>query len=240
MFFKKKKIAAKKSTTVPAKVVETPEAQKKRMFVKLLGAAAFGLVGSLLVPRRADALVFGSTPASNVVGVKDSNNNRVNPATQESLATVVTNTGRIPANGQAAMAASLPVVLASDQSNVPITGTVSLATNTAVGVTNAANTRINPATQETLALLATEESTALLRRIVRQIDSLAVVDSAQRQKVTIDSITGSLTLATVTTVTTVSTVTSVTNLAGFGGVDPRFMLIDTARNAYANGIRAVL
>lgn len=58
-----------------------------------------------------------------------------------SLATVVTNTGRIPAQGQAAMAGSLPVVLASNQPAIPtttplaapITGQIKIAvTNTAV------------------------------------------------------------------------------------------------------------
>jgi hypothetical protein len=41
----------------------------------------------------------------------------------------------------------------------------------------------------------------------------------------------------VTTVGTVSTVTSATNLVALGGVDGRYLHIDTARNAYANGVR---
>lgn len=39
------------------------------------------------------------------------------------LATTATNTGRIPAQGQAAMVASTPVVIASNQSAVPVSGT---------------------------------------------------------------------------------------------------------------------
>lgn len=41
-----------------------------------------------------------------------------------SLASIATNTGNIPTVGQKAMAASLPIVVASDQSAIPISGTV--------------------------------------------------------------------------------------------------------------------
>jgi hypothetical protein len=92
----------------------------------------------------------------------------------------------------------------------------------------------------------------LLRRLVKAVEALMVVDSAQRQRVTVDALTAGLTLATVTTVGTVSTVTTVgsvtsvsvvstvSNIAQFGGVDPRYLFIDTARNASATGIRANL
>jgi hypothetical protein len=92
----------------------------------------------------------------------------------------------------------------------------------------------------------------LLRRLVKAVEALMVVDSAQRQRVTVDAISAALTLATVTTVgtvsvvssvsavTTVTTVSTVTNVSQFGGVDPRYLFIDTARNASATGVRANL
>ena len=75
---------------------------------------------------------------------------------------------------------------------------------------------------------SSDEALVLLRRMVKLMEPLAVQDSAQRQRVTIDAMSG----------VTLPTVTTVSNLAGLGGVDPRFQFIDQARNAYANGIRA--
>lgn len=71
-----------------------------------------------------------------------------------------------------------------------------------------------------------------LRRLIKLLESSATVDSANRQKVTVEG-------ATITS-GTVTTVASVTNAAALGGVDVRYLYIDTARNAYANGIRANL
>lgn len=81
------------------------------------------------------------------------------------------------------------------------------------------------------AAAASDESIILLRRMVKIMESLSVVDSTQRQRVTVDAISGGL------TVTNVTQVGSVTQL---GGVDSRYLMIDTARNAYANGIRSKL
>lgn len=80
----------------PAKPDRTSEAQrpdfngsesdnKKRTFLKLLGVVGAGVAASTFIPRKAEALVFGSTPTSNTVGVKNASNARVNPATQETL-----------------------------------------------------------------------------------------------------------------------------------------------------------
>ena len=52
-----------------------------------------GAVASLFIPKKAEALIFGSTPASNVVGVKDSTNDPINPATEESLQALLTGQG---------------------------------------------------------------------------------------------------------------------------------------------------
>ena len=89
---------------------------------------------------------------------------------------------------------------------------------------------------------------AQMQRLTKIAESLQVVDSAQRQRITIDSIAASLTLGTVTTVgsvtslgtlTTVSTVTSVTNIASNAGMD-REQYINIAKQTYANSIRSRL
>jgi hypothetical protein len=85
-------------------------------------------------------------------------------------------------------------------------------------VTDSTGTLVNP---------ATEESVLLLRRIVKQLEASATQDSANRQIVSVA--TGAL-----------STLSTVTTLNQFNGVDPRYLFMDTARNAYANGIRSKL
>jgi hypothetical protein len=195
--------------------------KKKRLFLKLLGVAGLGVVGSMLLPKRADAYVFGSTPASNVVGLKNILNAKINPATEDTLSGIKET---------------------SDKLTFDIDGNLLTANggdDAIVGVKNVADTRINPATQETLTTLATtaatlttNEDVILLRRIAKQMESLATVDSSNRQRVTVEG-------ATITsgTITTVTTVTTVANATALGGVDARYLYIDTARNAYANGIR---
>lgn len=90
---------------------------------------------------------------------------------------------------------------------------------------------------------ATEESIILLRRMVKLLESQSATDIANRQRLTLDSITAGVTLPTVTTVSTVSAVTGITNalptgtnVIGFVGQDQR-QFIDIARNTYANSIR---
>jgi hypothetical protein len=79
--------------TVPAapaaQEAEVPESLvsdgSRRMFLKAVGIAGVGIAASQLLPKRAEALVMGSAPSSSVVGVKNASNQRVNPATDESL-----------------------------------------------------------------------------------------------------------------------------------------------------------
>ncbi len=73
-----------------------------------------------------------------------------------------------------------------------------------------------------------DEGLYLLRRIVKICECLMVVDSNQRQRVTVDA------LPTLGTVTTVSTLTT---LNGLQSLDPRYMMSDIARSAYATAIR---
>jgi hypothetical protein len=57
----------------------------RRKFLKVAGMAGLGLAATTLLPKKADALILGGTPTSSVVGVKDENNVRINPATEETL-----------------------------------------------------------------------------------------------------------------------------------------------------------
>jgi hypothetical protein len=65
----------------------------KRFFLKALGVAGVGLAASQLLPKKAEALVMGSTPSSSVVGVKNASNVRVNPATEDTLSTLIAGQG---------------------------------------------------------------------------------------------------------------------------------------------------
>ena len=104
-----------------------------------------------------------------------------------------------------------------------------------VEITNTAGEVINP---------ATNESIALLRRMVKLIESQSSTDIGNRQRIALDAITGGLTLATVSsvsnianiqagTITTVQTVSNQTALAGYN----QGQFIDVTRNTYSNAIR---
>lgn len=90
----------------------------------------------------------------------------------------------------------------------------------------------------------TDNLMAMLSRIVKLLESNAVVDQQQRQRLTLDSITAGVTLPTVTTVGTVSTITAgtittVSGITAVAGMD-REQWINVARNTYANSIRSKL
>jgi len=73
---------------------------------------------------------------------------------------------------------------------------------------------------------SSDEALVLLRRMVKLMEPLAVQDSNQRQRVNVEAIAN------------MNIVNQVTNVRDLASVDARFLFIDTARNAYANGIRA--
>jgi len=117
-------------------------------------------------------------------------------------------------------------------------------------VLNTSGTQINP---------AQDESVVLLRKIVKLLESNAVVDSSQRQRIIAEQATAANLLCTATiasgTITSVSSATLAATSANIGQVvigygaqasaaaniiDSRYTLIDQARNAYANGIRSKL
>lgn len=125
-------------------------------------------------------------------------------------------------------------------------------------LTDSSGTVINPAEKQTLytnnvpdtdglpavrtAPGSVDDHLVLLRRITKILENQQAVDPQQRQRITLDAITASLTLGTVTTVTTVttvSTVTSVTNIAAMAGWNQQ-MFSDPARTAYNTGLRQQL
>ena len=61
----------------------------KRAFLKVAGVAGAGLATSLLLPKKVEALIMGSSPTTGVVGVKNSTNARINPATEETLSALL-------------------------------------------------------------------------------------------------------------------------------------------------------
>jgi hypothetical protein len=76
---------------------------------------------------------------------------------------------------------------------------------------------------------------ALMARAVKLLDSNAIVDSAQRQRIVIDA--GTITtVSTVSTVTTVSTVSAVNNVVANAGMD-REQYINISKQTMAQGIR---
>ncbi|PCI28747.1 hypothetical protein COB55_03480 [Candidatus Wolfebacteria bacterium] len=60
--------------------------QGKRNFLKAASIAGVGVIASQLSPKKAQALIMGSSPTTGVVGVKNANNERINPATEETAA----------------------------------------------------------------------------------------------------------------------------------------------------------
>jgi len=76
---------------------------------------------------------------------------------------------------------------------------------------------------------AINDTALTLKRIAKNMESLQVVDGSQRQRIVIDGFNATL-----------SGLTTVTNLTQLAGVDPRYQMIDLARVAYNNAIRANL
>src|SRR3989338_1365165 len=80
------------ATTLPSTDLEQPKVndQSKRDFLKVAGVAGAGIVASqLFSPNKAHALIMGSSPTTGVVGVKDSTNARINPATEETVSSLL-------------------------------------------------------------------------------------------------------------------------------------------------------
>jgi len=74
--------------TADAEQVEVSD-RGKRNFLKVASIAGVGIVASQLSPKKAHALIMGSSPTTGIVGVKNSTNTRINPATEETLSTLL-------------------------------------------------------------------------------------------------------------------------------------------------------
>lgn len=196
----------------------------KRAFLKLAGLVSLGVFASTLIPKKAEALVFGSTPAASHVGVKDSTNAPIDPATEGTLVDIKTNTAKL--------------------ANLSFTGDAPAPTNFLMTApVDASNNRISPATEQGLANVGqsvNDQSIWMLRKIITLLKPLGMTTGSQSNRLSIDvnAITTLPTLSTVTTVGTVTTVSSMTNLANIGNVNAFSLMKDSAKNAYANSIRS--
>src|SRR3989344_4471258 len=64
--------------------------QSKRNFLKVAGVAGAGVIASqILSPKKASALIMGSSPTTGIVGVKNATNARINPATEETVSSLL-------------------------------------------------------------------------------------------------------------------------------------------------------
>lgn len=220
----------------------------KRMFLKVAGVAGLGLAASALFPKSSEAYVSGSTPTSNVVGIKNVANTKINPATEDTLASIKAQSD----------------LLTFDSATSPANLKVNIAAGE-MGIKNTSDVAINPATEDTLALIksqtdkftfdgknnltaisgiknsqdtridpAQDDSIILLRRIVKIMESQATVDVANRQRITLDAL-GAIgaTMPVSGTVTATVSSAAITTLAG----QNQQMYQDVARNTFANGIR---
>lgn len=261
---KKRSQLSEKNSRRESKDAGVESDNRKRNFLRVMGIAGAGLVASQLLPKKAEALIMGSTPSSSVVGVKNAANTRIDPATEATLTSVKTQTDKFTFSS----------------GNLIVTGDM--------GVQNASNVTINPATEDTLALIkaqadkltfdgsnnlltasaggaasavgikdttdtqvnpATDESVLYLRRIVKLMESQSVVDAANRQRITLDSLGPATTITTSVPVsgTVTATVTGATLGAGVAAIGSvnidgqnRQMFQDFAKTAYATGIRQFL
>lgn len=243
----------------------TESDNKKRSFLKLAGVVGVGALATTLLPRKADALVFGSNPGPTSTGVKNASGTQINPATEDTLATIKAQTNLLTFDA------------GSNPANLKV-NVAAIASGADIGIQNASNVTINPATQETLAAInavtsqmqftggalltsvggtgnivglkdttstqvnpATDDSLVYLRRMVKLMESQAAVDSSNRQRVTVDAF-GAVTTGTgvsgagIPRVTVSSDSSITTTISTLNGWSDQ-MFQDPARNAYANGIR---
>lgn len=200
----------------------------KRMFLKVAGVAGLGIAASALFPKGADAYVSGSTPTSNVVGIKNIANAKINPATEDTLATIATEAtlGDIKTQSDK---------LTFDGNN--------LLTKGIVNVSNVANAPINPATEESLVNVGqsvNDQGVWMLRKILTLLKPLGMTTGAQSNRLSVDinNIVGGSVTATIAANQDMRTVQTVTNLTNIGNVNAFSLMKDTSRNNYANSIRS--
>jgi len=77
-----------------------------------------------------------------------------------------------------------------------------------------------------------EELLNLLQRAVNLLEPLGNVDSAWRQRVTVDAFGAAMTVASITTLGTITNPVPIGNVATIGGQSPAYNYMDTAQIAY--------
>jgi hypothetical protein len=103
-FFKKVILVFKRSKNSNVKMVGKKDLPKnnvdhksindkdRRLFLKAIGALGLSAIGISLFPKKGSALIMGGAPSASVVGVKNSSNMAINPATEDTLALLVKKT----------------------------------------------------------------------------------------------------------------------------------------------------
>ena len=200
---------------------EIEKDSNKRAFLKLAGLVGAGALAATLIPKKAEALVFGSTPAASHVGVKDSTNNPIDPAKEGTLVDIKTNTAKL--------------------NNLTFTNDVPAPTNfLMVAPVDSTNNRISPATEGGLANVGNsvnDQSIWMLRKIITLLKPLGMTTGTQSNRLSVDVNSGAVNIGS-GTITTVATVNNLANLSNIGNVNAFSLMKDSARNAYANSIRS--
>jgi hypothetical protein len=215
--------------------------EKRRLFLKTLGVIGAGAAAASMLPKRADALVMGGTPGASVVGVKNTSDIRISPATEGTTNSIkiATEASKIATDS---IKSSTDTLVANSNKFTFADGslvTMSSAGSDVVGLKDAAGTRINP---------VSEDAIVLLRRMVKLMESQATVDSSNRQRISVDSwglvstLLGTGTIANCPRValgtdSTVGTVSSVTNVVAVGSYAAQQMYGDVSHDVYANSLR---
>ncbi len=213
----------------------------RRNFLKILGGAGVSAAVLSMIPNKAQALIIGSSPTAGIVGVKNASNIGVNPATEDgNLATIAAKdfatetTLNTLKNKDFATETTLSAIKTnSDKFSFDVNGKL-LTSNgngsdpTSTVLKDVAGNTVNP---------SSEESILYLRRMVKMMESNAVVDSQMRQRVTIDVIPTVTVTGTITANIGTGTMAAVTTVNQLAGVDSRWQIIDWSRQAYNSGIR---
>lgn len=252
-----KKSLQKKDGFVSSQIIEETQENindgDRRNFLKILGGASVGAAVLSMIPSKAQAYIIGSSPTAGIVGVKNSLNVGVNPATEDgNLATLTAkdfatettlntlNSKDFATQTTLATRASETTLSAiktnSDKFLFDVSGNLLTASSGggasgSVTVKDTTDTQINP---------ATDESILYLRRIVKLMESQAVVDSQMRQRVTVDVMPTTTVTGTITANIGTGTLSAITTLNQIAGVDSRWQIIDWSRQAYNSGIRGNL
>lgn len=153
---------------------------KRRSFLKTLGVIGAGVVGASILPKNTQAMTMGAKPGTGILGVKDSSDVIIDPATESTLdssrvATEATKISfdSIKTNTDTLVTNSNKFTFAGSDLNV-------------VKGADADNVIYQDARANTISANS-EDSIIMLRRIVKQMESKATVDVANRRRVTMDA-----------------------------------------------------